>query len=127
MQGLLHVLWVMSFSSLLLLPAALMFLRWFRPKAMPTWAIIAILMGGGWIIANITVHVHQAYLTRIVMSMPDLDPDDPVARRWAADGARMLFALLFGWLYGPVLWVLWSPLFGIVWLSRRIRAQRAVA
>lgn len=100
-----------------------MAVRWRLPRVIPIWLVVGGLVLGGWVLANVAVHTYAAYLHEIVMRMPDPDPSDPIVRRWQSDGARNLFAFFFGWTYGPVLWVLWSPVFATVWVVRKIRSR----
>jgi hypothetical protein len=121
MQTIFLILSHTAMWSLLLLPPLLMVMRSMSPRLMPLWAMMAATTLGGWFLAVVGVMLYDAYLDLVVGAMSNPDIDDPVVRRWMADGARNVFAVLFGWLYGPVLWLLWSPLLVLVHL---VRARR---
>lgn len=127
MHDLSYVIWIVSVAALVLLPPALMLIRWARPKWMSMWGMLGVLLLGGWLLTNVQLHVRLAYLGQIVQTMPEPDPDDPIVREWMGDGPKVLFALFLGWMVGPVLWLLWSPLFGSVRIGQRLLSRHGDA
>ncbi len=71
-----------------------------RPGLMPWWALFLLLSGGGWLLVNSTVYFNFEYLNDVIDAHPN--PPEELYRRASSDGAKRVFALFFGWLYGPV-------------------------
>ena len=114
---------------LLFLPGLLFGIKLLRPRWLPLWVVFTIIILGGWILANLAVHLRLAHLDHLVKAMDEIDENDPIVQAWVADGASMVFALVFGWAYGLVVTVAWLPVIGLGygvawWRSRRHRATQ---
>lgn len=105
------------------LTPALYLVRWRWPRRMPLWLIMAIVLVGGWVLVNASIQTYGSYLDVLVRRMPDPDPSDPVVQKFVADGARMLFGLIFGWLYSLIMFALWQPILIPVVLFVRSRDE----
>ena len=105
---------------LLGLPIWLLVPRWIKPRLMPPALYWAILIFGGWGLAVAGVAVYNEYLDKAVSAMPTLDADDPLVHSWVADGARNVFAAMFGWAYGPMIWLFWSP---AIYVHQQVRRR----
>lgn len=95
----LKVLWLGTLFSFLTLPMVLLWKHSRKPEKYGWGKMILVMMGGGWLLANASVHLHSAYLDALVESLGGDAPQELVDRL-LADGAGNVFALLFGWLYG---------------------------
>lgn len=86
----------------LLLPVIVLVFRALRPNRIPWWAAFTTTAGLGW------VFVLGATLA---METPD-------------DGAKRVFALFFGWLYGLVWFLPWLAAYGAVHVIRQHLEKR---
>ncbi|GEM_PF-5694995 len=128
MREALCIVWILVLALELTVPLWLMAARWRWPKFMTFWMMALAIIFGGWGLANAQVLSRQAYLDDIVQQMGDnADPTNPIVQEWEADGAQMVFAAFFGWLYGPVIAVIWSPVLVLAEVIRRWRARRLEA
>ncbi len=121
MNALIHKVCLFSF---LLLPALLLAVRFLRPRWMPWWAIPLILALLGWVLVNATVHFYYESLNDLAKSYGDNVPPE-LMTRIANDGAKLAFALFFGWLYGLLYSLPFLALYFIaVWVRKGVRKHR---
>jgi hypothetical protein len=92
---------VLSLAAFLTLPPIFLGVRLARHDKMPWWMFLLLTAGVSWVLVNSAVHFHYAHLTQVLQSYGESPPAD-LLERWANDGAKKVFALLLGWLYGVV-------------------------
>ncbi len=123
-----HFFYLGSLWAFLLLPVALLGFRWRHPRMMPWWLMLLTLSLVGWLLVNATVHTYYAYLDDVLAQYGKHPPEYLIKRR-TNDGAKLVFALFFGWMYGPFYSVPWLGLYGVthlaLWVNTRGR-KRAV-
>jgi hypothetical protein len=112
-----------SLRLFLALPAILLAIRFFRPRLLPWWAMTLLVSFLGWGVINVTVYFHYQHLGDLIRGYGDNAPD-ALTDAWAADGAKRVFALYFGWIYGLVYSIPFLVLFGILWTIRRWRIPK---
>ena len=111
------ILFYSSVAAFLLLPPALLLARWRRSRAMPWWAILIAILGGGWLLMIAAVDFHHAAMFDEIEALED--PPRELRERWAADGGKRAFSLLFGWLVGAIYALPYLLLYGAAaWLRR---------
>ena len=93
---------------------------------MPWWAFILMVAILGWGLANAMVYFHYAHLKDIIDGHGD-DPPQRLLDAWSSDGAKRVFALFFGWLYGLVYSVPFVCIYAIIAHSRRMSASLRLA
>lgn len=104
----------------LLLPPVLLLARLRRPERAP-WGLLAVLLlAGGWALVNGSVYFHYEALGDSLARQAS--PSQELLDRWAADGAKRVFALFFGWLYALVYSIPFLGVYALV--ARRRRAVR---
>ena len=113
-----HILHLVSLWAFLALPIILLIVRATRPRLMRWWLLIMLLSVVGWLLVNSTVHFYYAYLDDLLRPYGDHAPLDLLERR-AADGAKLVFALFFGWAYGLIYFIPWVLLYTIIQASHR--------
>jgi hypothetical protein len=118
-----NALFHIAFGSFLALPVVALGVRFFRPRAMPWWAVALLLSVAGWILINATVYFYYDHLFQVVTSHPD--PPADLVDTLNADGAKRVFALFFGWLYGPIYSLPFFLVFGVASLARKYYVQRS--
>src|SRR5204863_408468 len=94
-----------------------------KPKRMPWWllSILAALLG--WVFSNLAVFFYYEHLDDLLAQAGGINgAPEELIDEWQSDGAKRVFALLFGWLYGLMYLVPW--LF-VYWICRVV--QRAAA
>lgn len=75
------------------------------------WLLLLILAAGGWVLVNGAIHFYYAHLDGLLLSYGEHPPEDLIARR-SNDGAKLVFGLYLGWLYGLVYSVPWLLIYG---------------
>jgi len=118
-------LYIASLTGFLLLPFGLLLIRAWRPKLMPWWAMPIIIAALGWILVNSTVYYYFEYLDVLIRPYGD-NPPPELEARWANDGAKRVFALVFGWAYGLVYSLPIFAAYGIVRLVFTRRGRREI-
>lgn len=81
-----------------MLPPLMLAVRFTRPGKMPWWLVLLVIAVGSWLLVNATVFFYYEHLGALIHSQEN--PPQELIDRWAADGAKRVFALFFGWLYG---------------------------
>jgi hypothetical protein len=108
-----HVLFIIAFIGLLLLPGILLGWRTLSPEAMPWWLVLVLAAAMGWMFTNGTVYFYCEYLNDLVLAAGP-NPSPELVERLTNDGAKRVFAAVFGWLYGLVLLAFWWLIFGAI-------------
>ena len=90
-----------------------------KPEKVPWWLVLVVVALGGWLLVNATVYFYYEHLGVLVHSREN--PLQELVDRWATDGAKRVFALFFGWLYGFIYSV---PYFLVYTLASFIRRKR---
>lgn len=85
--------------------------RFVKSKIMPWWLVFLVITVGSWLLTNATVFFYYEHLGALMHSQEN--PPQELIDRWAADGAKRVFALFFGWLYG----LLYSVPFLFIYLA----------
>jgi hypothetical protein len=118
-----HTLYLVSLLAFLALPIILLIVRATRPRVMRWWLLIMLLSIVGWLLVNSTVHFYYAYLDDLLRSYGDQAPLSLLERR-AADGAKLVFALFFGWAYGLIYFIPWVLFYAVIQASRHYYETR---
>ena len=85
---------------------------------MPWWLVFGLLAVVGWLLVNGTVHFYYADFDDLLRPYGDHVPADLLKSR-CADGAKLVFALFFGWAYGLVYSIPWLLVYGVArWVCR---------
>jgi hypothetical protein len=114
-----HTIYLICLWGFLVLPAVLLCLRAARPAFMRWWLLLVLVSIGGWILVNGAIHFYYAHLDDLLLPYGDHPPKDLMERR-SADGAKLVFGLFFGWLYGLIYLTPWILIYGFAQLSRRL-------
>ncbi len=116
----------LSLAGFLVLPALLLGTRFAFPDKFPLWAALIAIPLGSWIFANATVYFYFEYICEPIRYAWN-PPEDELAR-CVNDGAKRVFALYFGWIYGLVYSVPFAVFFfAASWIRNRRRAKTAHA
>jgi hypothetical protein len=106
------------------LPAILLGIRFFRPRLMPWWALPLIVSLLGWGLVNATVFFYYEHLGEVIRDYGDNAPQE-LTDALVADGAKRVFALLFGWMYGLVYSVPFLIIYGaFCWIRRLMQTHK---
>jgi hypothetical protein len=116
-----------AFTVLFLATAPLLLaVRFFRPRRMPWWLIVILAAVLGWVFANLLVHFYYRHLDDLLTAAGGVNgAPQELIDRWANDGAKRVFAYMFGWAYGLAYLL---PSFAVYLLAiavRRMQASRA--
>jgi hypothetical protein len=116
-----------AFTVLFLATAPLlMTIRFFWPRRMPWWLIVILAAFLGWVFANLFVHFYYRHLDDLLAAAGGVNgAPQELIDRWTNDGAKRVFAYMFGWAYGLAYLL---PSFAVYLLAiavRRVRASRA--
>jgi hypothetical protein len=102
----------------LVLPGVVFYLRFRlqRPRSIPGAGFLCVLLG--WALVLAWIFTTEKILWILA------DNGDSIPSHWEGflfnDGARNVFALLFGWVYAVVVLLIWSPvLLFAAWLRKR--------
>ena len=129
-----QIVYVLSLGLFLLLPPTVLLARATWGRQIQGWlGWVSCLLGiavFGWVLVNITVHFYYFHLDDLIETYGSHPPKELV-KEWTADGAKKVFALLFGWLYALVYFSPWLIIYMIVqglrrWLKNH-RANRITA
>ncbi|MCX6967114.1 MAG: hypothetical protein NTZ46_04930 [Verrucomicrobia bacterium] len=125
-----RIIYLTALWAFFALPPIVLCIRAFRPKLMPWWFAAVLVAVLGWFLVNAAVHFYYAHLDDLLRPYAECNhaPADLLALR-CADGAKMIFALLFGWAYGLVYSVPWILVYGLMQavccIARRCRSAKA--
>jgi hypothetical protein len=124
------ILFLGTLFTFLVLPVGLLWKHSKNPQKFELGMAILVMMGLGWILVNATVHLYGLYLEALVDSYRG-DPPEELLTRFTTDGARNVFALFFGWLYGPIYFLPFALVYLIgrdlrVWWKRRTLQNRGL-
>ena len=95
-----EALYILTLSGFFVLPPLVLSARFAKPGKLPWWLVLLIIPIGSWLLANATVYFYYDHLGDLIQSQEY--PSEELVDRWAADGAKRVFALFFGWLYGII-------------------------
>jgi hypothetical protein len=109
---------IFSLGAFLTLPPILLGVRLVRHDKMPWWIFLVLFAGVSWVLVNSAVYFHYAHLTEVLQSHVESPPAD-LLQRWSNDGAKRVFALLFGWLYGLIYLGPWLVVYYVLTLLGR--------
>ena len=84
---------------------------------MPWWLLIFLVLIFSWVLINSTVYFYYGYLYDLIESTSD--PSQELLDEFGADGAKLVFALFFGWLYSCVYLLPWLLVYQALKLLRR--------
>jgi hypothetical protein len=108
----------LSVGSFLLLPPAMLLARFRVGRRLPWWAIALVIVAGGWLLALASVLAYGNWVCEPVRGA--WSPPLEALARCTNDGGRNAFALLFGWLYGPLYSLPWVCAFALAsWVRSR--------
>ncbi|MBE0536427.1 MAG: hypothetical protein IH624_12230 [Phycisphaerae bacterium] len=115
-----HVLYIVSLAVFWAGLPILLWLRFFRFRAVGWWQVLFTLCVVSWFSGNAMVYFHFEHLYDIVKGYAG-DPPAELLDRLQADGGPRVFALYFGWAYGLFYAVPWLVLFAVAWelMARR--------
>lgn len=103
------------------LPPAVLIARYRRGRSIPWWAIVLTIAVGGWLLVNLGNYFYGEYTCEPVRGV--LNPPEEALARCTNDGARDVFALLFGWLYALLYSLPFFLLFALAAWDRRRRSS----
>ena len=96
-----------------------------KPKRMPWWllSILAALLG--WVFSNLAVFFYYEHLDDLLAQAGGINgAPEELIDEWQSDGAKRVFALLFGWLYGLMYLVPWLFVYWVYRVVQRAAAYR---
>ena len=112
-----QMLFVACLVTFLALPPCLFTVRYINDK--PAWWVTYIIIAAlGWASALGTVFFYFQYLSDLIAQYQI--PPQELVDRWANDGAKKAFALLFGWLYALIYSLPWLLLYIAAKAIRRL-------
>ncbi len=108
----------LGLALFVVLPPCVLYARYRQGQAIPWWLVLVLIAGVGWVIVNFTTYFYGQYVCDDLGVLNDAMEDRPNA--CTDDGARNVFALLFGWLYGLLYAIPFFCMFVVaLWLRRR--------
>jgi hypothetical protein len=120
-----HLAYVTCWIGFLVFPSILLVFRWRHPKRC-SWLLVFVLAGVlGWLLTNGCVYFFFKHLGDQISGYLG-DPPEELVERWANDGAKRVFALIFGWAYGLV-WLAPHLLVYAAASAIRVRFARAAS
>jgi len=90
---------------------------------MPWWFLFVLVFVFSWIFVNGTVYFYYAHLGDVLNTYGGNPPADFI-EKLTNDGAKKVFALFFGWLYGLIYFSPWLMLYGVFQFIRRNKIQK---
>src|SRR5262245_60629219 len=125
MNGILEI----AFVALFLATApALLFIRLVKPARMPWWLIVVLAASLGWLWSNLAVSFYYEHLGDLLAQHGGVgSAPQELIDEWQNDGAKRVFALLFGWLYGLVYLAPWLVVYGMLQAVQRVSRRRRAA
>mgnify|MGYP001437164246 FL=1 len=112
-----YLVYILSWIGFLILPGFLLLIRLLNEKIMPWWLLIFLVLIFSWVLINSTVYFYYGYLYDLIESTSD--PSQELLDEFGAGGAKLVFALFFGWLYGCVYLLPWLLVYQALKLLRR--------
>ena len=106
-----NALYILTLAGFFALPPLMLSVRFANTKRAPWWLVLLVIPVGSWLLVNGTVIFYYEHLGALIHSQDN--PPQELVDRWAADGAKRVFALLFGWLYG----LLYSVPYFLIYLA----------
>jgi hypothetical protein len=117
------ILYQCSLWLFLALPVILLGFRFFRRRFMPWWLLLLIVLLLGYGLVNARVYFYYHHLAEVIRAYGD-DPPQALEDAWIADGAKRVFALFFGWMYGLVYSIPYLILYGVCSFFRSLLQNR---
>ena len=106
----------------------LLALRFAKPRRMPWWLLVVLAAALGWVLSNLALHFYYEHLDDLIAESGGLGgASKELIDEWQSDGAKRVFAYLFGWAYGLLYLIPWLGVYLLVnvlrrtWLLRRTR------
>ncbi|MFV0254447.1 MAG: hypothetical protein ACK5H2_14055 [Beutenbergiaceae bacterium] len=119
-------LYYVSVYLFVALPAGVLAIRFLRPARMPWWAAMAIIMVGGWILANAVVYFRFEHLGDLLDAAGPNPPQD-LMDAWASDGGSRIFTFILGGLYALIYSTPFLILYAVAAAIRaRMRGPRSI-
>ena len=112
-----EALYIFTLSGFFVLPPLALAVRFVKPGRLPWWLVLLIIPVGSWLLVNATVYFYYEHLGDLIQSQEH--PPEELVDRWAADGAKRVFALFFGWLYGIIYSVPYLFIYLMAYFVRR--------
>jgi hypothetical protein len=106
------------FVAFLIIPILALAAKEFGTLKLSRWSIFFIYVAAGWLLVHFAVVSHFTSLDEIVRNAPN--PSEELLSEWENDGAPQVFALLFGWAYAAIYFLV---CFSVVELVRAIRKK----
>lgn len=103
------------------LPPAVLLARYRHGHSIPWWVVVLIIAAGGWFLVNFGNYFYGEYTCEPVRGISN--PPEEALARCTNDGARDVFALLFGWLYALLYSLPYFLLFALAAWGRRRRSS----
>ena len=120
--------YVASVGLFLATPVALLIVRIIKPSRMPWWLIVLLAAALGWVWSNLAVNFYYRHLDDLLAAAGGVEhAPQELVDRWQNDGAKLAFALLFGWLYGLLYLGPWVVAYSLFHAARRAAASRSAA
>jgi hypothetical protein len=119
---------ITSTALFLAVSPLLVAVRFMKPKRMPWWLLVILAAVLGWLFSNSAVYFYYENLSDRLAAAGGVNgaPQDLIDR-WQSDGAKRVFAYLFGWLYGLVYLVPWLVIYFLGVTARKATAKRSAA
>jgi hypothetical protein len=102
---------------------ALLVVRLARPARMPWWLIGILAASLGWVLSNLAVYFYYEQLGALLAQAGGGAPQELIDE-WQNDGAKRVFAFMFGWLYGLIYLAPWLVAYGVLQAVRRVASKR---
>ncbi len=114
-----EIAYIIFESLFLALPATLLLLRAFVPQYMPWWLVVLTMLLVGWLLIHLQVNYYYQHLGDLVRSYGVENTPSDILTKFQNDGAKRVFAALFGWVFAGVYLVPWLLAYALVDLARR--------
>lgn len=93
---------------------------------MPWWLLAVAAALFGWVFSNLAVYFHYEHLSDLLAAAGGVNgAPQALIDRWQSDGAKRVFAYLFGWLYGLIYLIPWLVIYSIGIAVRRAAERRS--
>ncbi len=95
-----------------LLPPIVLVLKYAGRIKLPVWVLLIGYVVVGYVCVNLGIWFYYKSLGWLIHTT--VNPPEQWVEAWAADGAKRVFGLFFGWLYAIIYFVVWLlPLWAI--------------
>ena len=110
-----------AFVALFLVaPPFLLAVRLLMPTRMPWWLLAVLAAFLGWVFANLAVHFYYEHVDDLLAEAGGIDnAPQQLVDQWQNDGAKLVFAYLFGWLYGLIYLLPWLVVYRLAIAARK--------